>query len=88
MPQFLARLVLLKCKADEITVSAAPLPSQPSHPRQPSLPPPVSKHPRRDWELMSRMCGLRRTGAWQMDTFRQFPLMALGVLSNPFHLTR
>jgi len=60
--------ILLKRKADKIPVEAAPLPSQPSHPHQPSPPPPVAKCPRRDQEIVNRMCGLLRTGARWMDT--------------------
>ena len=56
--------ILLKCKADEIAVSSAPLPPQPFSP------PSVAKCPRHDWELVGQMHGFLRTGAWQLDTLR------------------
>src|SRR5882724_6768252 len=46
--------VLLKRKDNKVPVDVAPLPSQPSPPNQPSLPPPTAKHPRRDQELVVR----------------------------------
>ena len=61
--------ILLKRKADKVPVDVAPLPSQPSPPHQPSLPPPTAKHPRRDQELVVR-CGLLRTGAQRIDILR------------------
>src|SRR5882724_8930748 len=60
--------VLLKCKADDITVSAVPLPPQLSLPPPPSLPPPVAKCPHHNQKLINQMHGLLRTGAWQLDT--------------------
>jgi len=55
---------LLKYKADEITINAAPLPPPPSSPT------PVAKHPRRDRELMDQMCRLLRVGVWWLDMLR------------------
>jgi len=55
--------VLLKRKADEIPVKAAPLPSQPLHPCQPSPPSPVAKCPCHDREIINRMRRLLRMGA-------------------------
>src|SRR5882724_2632656 len=60
--------ILLKCKADEIEASTVPLPPQSSLPPQPSPPPPVAKCPRHNWELVSQMRRLLRTGAQQLDT--------------------
>src|SRR5882724_3180393 len=67
---FFGMPVLLKCKADEVPVDVAPLPSQPSPPPPPSLPPLPTKRPHRNQELVVRMRGLLRTGARQMDTLR------------------
>src|SRR5882724_3426971 len=49
--------ILLKCKADKITVDTVPLPPQHSSPL------PVTKRPRRNWELVDQMHGLLRMGA-------------------------
>ena len=59
---------LLKRKANEISVDAAPLPSQPPPPCQPFPPPPIAKCPRCDREIVNWMHGLLRMGARQMDT--------------------
>src|SRR5882724_1033144 len=45
---FFGMPVLLKHQADKVTVSAAPLPPQPSSP------PPVSKCPHHNWELVGQ----------------------------------
>src|SRR5882724_5937154 len=57
---------LLKHKADNIAVGAAPPPPS-SLPLQPSLPPPVAKCPCRNRELVIQMRGLLRMGAWWLD---------------------
>src|SRR5882724_437185 len=61
--------VLLKCKADDITVGVVP-PPQSSLPLQPSPPPTVTKCPCHNQELVSQMQGLLRMGAQQLDTLR------------------
>src|SRR5882724_10726389 len=76
--------ILLKCKANKISVDTAPLPSQPPRPHQPSLTPPVTKCPCRNQELISRMRRLLWMGARWMDMLRVAQMAAqeaLGVMA-------
>ena len=61
---------LLKCKADAIAADVAPpLPQHPS-------PPPPSKRPKRDSEVLTQMWGLLQTGSRHLDTLRAVQMAA------------
>src|SRR5882724_4772052 len=72
---------LLKRKADNIPVGAAPPPPS-SLPLQPSLPPPVAKCPRCDRELVSQMWGCSGQGhsSWTHCVGLRWPPKRLLVL--------